>query len=423
MRHLHTSFDAFCAGRFRRLTPKQKAGFISIISAIWILFLIPHLALAEGFHTAISGYGKTLNLFTRTSGFVPEVVAVPTLRAEEKENVFGSLARLRLKAKISYEIDENRQIKLNLDYDQQSHFGTFVSTGDFRIAKKQSEDRQFLDLSQTLVEHRNVFYEHRFYRASLGYEDEHVDFEVGRQQIPWGVGHFFTPTDIFNPFNPTQIELDERDGVDAANLIVKNIHGYRTQLIYTPSGKELHPQRYMARISRDIADYETGLLGGRVGRDHAVGFDTSGNFRDLVLRGEFLYREAELEKDFIKFTVNADYNFPKNIYALLEYHYNGQGRNRPEAYQLDRLIKGEIQQLSKNYLGMSLGHDLTSLIRLENRTLYNLNDQSVFERPEVQYEIRENMLLTAGAQLFFGESEDEYGRPKNLFLLEGKYSF
>lgn len=370
----------------------------------------------------ISGYAKSLNSFTKTSGFTPEFVDT-LARTEKNEDVFHTLERIRLKTRATYKLATNQRLVAKIDYDHQAHFGTFVSTGDFRISKKQVEDRQFLDLSQTFVERDHAFYEHRLYRASLAYTSPSFDLEIGRQQIPWGVGHFFTPTDLFNPFNPTQLELDERDGVDAINLITEKIAHVKTQLVYTPTGRQLHPQRYLARVSHDVRGYEVGFLGGRVKRDHAVGFDIAGNLKDSAVRGEFLYREADREKDFIKFTVNADYNFPYNIHALLEYHFNGQGRRTTEAYQLDRQIRGEIQQLAKNYLALLLGHDLTPLLRIENRTIFNLDDVSFFIRPELQYEMKSNLLFTLGAQLFAGDKNDELGQPKNIYFGEVKYSF
>jgi hypothetical protein len=154
-----------------------------------------------------------------------------------------------------------------------------------------------------------------------------------------------------------------------------------------------------------------------------VGVDLQGNVKDSAVRGEFLFREAELEKDFIKFTVNADYNFPHNIYGLLEYHFNGQGRRNTRAYQLDRVVRGEISSLAKNYLALSLGHDLTSLLRFEYRTIYNIDDTSFFLRPELQYELTSDLLLTAGAQIFIGANDDEFGKPKHLFLGEIKYNY
>jgi hypothetical protein len=402
---------------------KQKRAFgFNLI----LFLLLPSLVFAftnSPFKPEVSGYVKTLNFFTGTTGLTPEFAANPLDVREKHENVFASLERFRLKVSDSYDIDQDQKVGFKLEYDHQAYFGSFVSTGDFRIARNISENSQFADLSQTLVEEESAYYEHRLYRAVLTYKNQYFDLDIGRQQIPWGVAHFYTPTDLFNPFNPTQIELDERDGVDAASIIFNDLYGYKTQFVYTPPGKDLHPQRFLARVSRDFNNYEVGVLGGRVGRDHAAGFDASGNIRDAVVRGEFLYREVDKDRDFIRFTANVDYNFPHNIHSLLEYHFNGEGRRDRDRYRLDRAVKGEIQQLAKNYLGHLLGYDITPLLRFENRTLFNMDDVSFFIRPELRYEFETNWLLTIGAQFYLGDKNDEYGLPENLYLGELKYSF
>jgi hypothetical protein len=415
------------AGRRPKYAPLARTR--RAVAAGLVSILLPTFLFAQEsalLKTHFSGYVKSLSFFTRTSGLAPEVAFSPAARLEEHEDVFNTLGRLRLKLQSRAQLAENHRVTVNVHYDNQSSFGSFIETGDFRMSRRISERRQFLDLSQTLVDKEDAYYEHRLYRASILYESPWFDAEIGRQQIPWGVGHFFTPTDLFNPFDPTQIELDERDGVDALNFRSKRWQGYLFQFVYTPNGangRDLHPDRYLARLSKDVGGYEVGLLGGRIRRDHAAGFDFQGNVGDSAVRGEFLYREAQLEKDFMKFTVNADYNFPHNVYALLEYHYNGQGRRSSGAYQLDRFIEGDIQQLARNYLGLSLGYDITPLLRLENRTIFNMDDVSFFVRPELQYELRSNFLITVASQLFLGANVDEFGRPANLFLGEMLYTF
>ncbi|GEM_PF-1114670 len=374
-------------------------------------------------NTHVSGYIKTLNFFTKTTGLTPETPDNPFALGEKSEHLFSNLERFRLKVKSSLGINETSRVTVKVDYDHGVSFGSFVNSGDFRIARRQTEERQFLDLSQTLVEDEDGVYEHRLYRASVLYENEDVSAEVGRQQIPWGVGHFFTPTDLFNPFSPTQIELDERDGVDAVNLIAKDFGDMKWQFVYTPRGRSLHPERYLSRISKDLSGFEVGVLGGRVHRDHAAGFDLQGNIKDSAVRGEFLFREADEEKDFMRFTLNADYNFPHNVYGLLEYHFNGQGRRNEDDYQVDRLIEGDIQQMARNYLALLLGYNITPLLRFENRAILNMDDGSLFLRPELRYELRSNVLLTLAAQLYGGGPTDEYGMPENLYIGEMNYSF
>ncbi|MBI3317469.1 MAG: hypothetical protein HYZ85_05665 [Candidatus Omnitrophica bacterium] len=375
--------------------------------------------------TDISGYLKTLNFFTRTTSLSPELVNNPLAVEEIKEDLFQNLERVRLQMRAGVKLPLNQRLVAKVDYDHQAFFGSFVHSDNFRYRRWTVEERQFGDLSQTLVKKRNAFYEHRLYRAYLTYETEKASLTVGRQQIPWGLGHFFTPTDVFNPFNPTQIEWDERDGTDAVNLAVKLPYEAKTQWIYTPRGaRSLHPQRFFNRTSRDVKGYEIGVINGLIHRDFASGFDLRGNVKDSAVRGEFLYRHKDNEeKDFMQFTVNADYNLPKNIYMLLEYHFNGLGRRSFRDYQRDLQTRGDFTQLARNYLGLLLGYDITALLRLEHRTLFNMDDVSFFIRPELQYEVTSNLLATLGAQLFLGANQDEYGAPANLYFGEMKYNF
>lgn len=376
--------------------------------------------------TKFSGYAKSLNFYTRTTGLSPETADNPAIKSDKHSDVFDSMERFRLKSRTEIPAGEGRRVSVKIDYDHQANFGSFVHTGDFRIARNQVENQQFLDLSHTLANGRAALYEHRLYRASTAYEGGDWAVEVGRQQIPWGVGRFFTPTDLFNPFNPTQLEPEERDGVDAANGVFYNpnkLMGVRGQFVYTPRGRRTHPQRFAARVSKDKGGYELGLLGAQIHRDQAFGFDIAGNVKSSAVRGEFLFRQADLESDFIKFTLNADYNFPHNIYALAEYHFNGQGRHRTTNYQMDRWIYGDIQQLARNYAALSLGYDVTPLIRFENRAILNMDDVSSFIRPEIRYEIRQNLLVTVASEFFLGGPTDEYGLPCNVVLSELRFNF
>ena len=396
--------------------------FLALASPARAVTEIPFGAGKSG--TELSGYAKSLNIFSTTTTASPELLDSPLLAGERDEHVFNSMDRIRLETKTHYNFTANERLLARLVYDHQTNFGSAVGTGEFRLAEKQADQRQLLDLSQTLVEKNGALYKHKFYRASVSYESGPLSVEAGRQLIPWGVGRFFVPTDLFNPFVPTQLEIEEREGVDAVNVTAGRWKGCKTQLVYTPRGKKLHPQRFFGRVSNDIKGFETGILGGFIHKDFAMGFDTAGNIKDTAVRGEFLFRNPDgPESPFVKFTVNADYNLPHNVYALLEYHFNGEGRHDRSAYQLGRALGGDIAQLARNYLALSLRHDLTTLIRLEHRTILNMDDLGLYLRPEIQYEFLPNTVLTAAAQIFTGGKRDEYGAANNVYFGELKYSF
>lgn len=383
-----------------------------------------HAEKAPKLESKFSGYVKSLNILTKSTGSVPETIDDSLIEGEKNQNLFQTVERVRFKSETSYPLTLNQQLLAKIHYDQQASFGSYVSEGDFRLEEKLAQERQFVDLSQNMIEREGVVYMHRLHRASIAYKGPHFKMEIGRQQISWGVGYFFTPTDLFNPFQSTQLELDERDGTDAVDFQTLALKLFKTQFVYTPRGGRLHPQRFLARFSKqNVMDYEVGVLGGFIHRDLVSGFDLRGNIKNSAVRGELLFRKEDNDDAFVQFTANADYNFHHNIYGMLEYHFNGEGHRKRGAYQRDRLLRGDIRQLAKNYVAAILSRNLTPLVRLENRFILNIDDLSIFFRPEIQYEATENLLLTAGVQIFEGDKHDELGNAKNWYFAELKQSF
>lgn len=377
------------------------------------------------FEHHFSGYAKTLNFLTQTTGLTPSLNSNPYVPYPAGRTVFDSLGRLRLKSNAVLNIDSNKRFVLHTEYDNQPQFGNFVNTGDFRVITNSIQNLQLVNMNFLVAHGRNVYYQQLIYRAILSYESRPLTVRVGRQLITWGEGYFFTPTmNLFNPFFPTQIELlDRRPGCDAVNVLFHKYKKFRVEGIYTPPGKSLDPQRYMGKISTEFKGFDFMVLGGRVDRNNIFGFDFAGNVKNSTLRGEFLYQNAYHQPDFVQCVVNADYNFPCNIHGLVEYYYNGQGHLNTSAYDYRAFVNGTIQQLGKHYVALSLEKDITPLLRAENRFIINAGDASIVERPEIQYSIKQNLVATLGVEIFAGQKNSEYGRAKNIYFTELKYSF
>ncbi len=376
----------------------------------------------------ISGHAQNLNILTKSTGLKPETADNPLNLDKKDANLFVSSNRVRIK--IELELDQiekildarEAQISAIIEYDHKVDTGSFSGRGDSRIAKQNHHLAQAVDLSNSIVDENGVLYEHALYRAYVSLRSDAIDIDMGRQQIPWGVGRFKTPTDVFNSFDFSQLEWDERNGVDAVNAKM-DIAGTRVNYVFTPRGEKLHPARHMARITRDIAGYETSIITGRNNHNNTIGYDLQGNIGDAAVRSELLYENARDENDFLRMTFNLDYSFPNGLYALAEYHYNGQGERSSDQYNISRLIKGEIQDLGRNYLGMQFGYDFTPLLRIENSTLINMDDESSATRVELQNSLNDNLMLTLAAIFAIGNEGDEFGDKQNLYLAEMEYAF
>lgn len=405
---------------------------LTIVSAVMVAFPAPALAGEEFTEKPIkvSGNLRTLNVLSNSTGLYPVASPLATNSAPKRgSDLFTSADRARINMEWKAYLESLRQgegsapaIGAHVEYDHQVYAGSAVSRPDFRGIKRVQYERQWLDLSQSIVEENGVLYEHSLYRAYLSFRSDALDVDIGRQQIPWGVGHFVTPTDVFNPLSITSLEPEERDGVDAVNTTLR-LGDLKINYVFTPRGRRLHPIRHGVRVSGDIRGFEVGGVGGTEGRDEFIGYDIAGNVGDAVVRHELLYHTAEIGKSYVGSAVNVDYNFNNGLYALMEYAFNGRGESRKVDYPVLQLANGEIQHLGRHYLGLGLGYDITPLIRVEDRTFINLNDDSFYNRLEFKWSLRDDLMLEVGAIVMIGNQTDEFNRYGNLFYQELKWFF
>ena len=123
---------------------------------------------------------------------------------------------------------------------------------------------------------------HQLYRASVTLTAGETDVRIGRQRITWGTGRFWSPLDILNPFSPTQLEREERIGVDAVLVEHKLGALSRVGAVYAPQRDDRdssaaliwHDNRigmdYSVVVGRFASERVTIATGGEPGRSTAV---------------------------------------------------------------------------------------------------------------------------------------------------------
>lgn len=77
-------------------------------------------------------------------------------------------------------------------------------------------------------------------------------------------------------------------------------------------------------------------------KDQVVGFDFAGAIKDIGIRGESAYNFSDLEDNFIRAVLGADYTFPNTFSIVIEYYYNGEGETDEKDYDFQRQFFGEI---------------------------------------------------------------------------------
>ena len=139
------------------------------------------------------------------------------------------LNRLRLGLDGSW----RQSLLVHVEYDNELHFGNLTGEPDFDLIR-QRQGSSYFDLLHVWVDDKHAYWDTSLYRGYLTYRHGNAELTLGRQRIAWGTAHFWSPTDVFNPISPLQIEADEREGVDAAQLSVRLPRDFRWSVVYAP---------------------------------------------------------------------------------------------------------------------------------------------------------------------------------------------
>ena len=195
-------------------------------------------------------------------------------------------------------------------------------------------------------------------------------------------------------------------------------------VVYNPQ-ENIGNSNYGFRFRTNFSEYDASFVGGSFDNRYIVGLDFAGNLFDAGVRGEgiFSINEESSDDTFVKFILGADYQFNPDLYAVIEYHFNGEGKTEKSEYELERLIKGEILNLSKNYLYAAVNYLITPLLTGSFTNLSNLNDKSGFAGIFGSYSVTEDLYLALGFQLSYGDSFSEYWYYPNSIYLQGEYYF
>ena len=381
------------------------------IAAIFLIIVLSQIKIHAQPEYDFSGYVVDLPIVQFTNSKLAKLFGT-------KENQFLNLTRVRLRPTM-YLWDGAR---INAEYEIAALY--FNSLNTFSLTTTGGNSRQLLDLTWKPVDKKNFTVTHLIDRLYFRQGFNWGDVEIGRQRISWGTGRVWNPTDLFNPINPAAYYKLEKDGADIVSL--KYIFGNFTdlQLVYNPL-KKIKDSNYGFRFRTNYDTYDVSFIGGRFDKRIVAGMDFAGNFFDAGLRGEGIYsvNEDDGSDNFVKYILGIDYQFTSKLYAMLEYHFNGQGKTNKNSYDLGALVNGRILNLNKDYLATTVSYQLTPLITAALSNIININDGSGYAGITFDYSMEQNFYLNFGSQITYGKEFTEYWYYPRSVYLEGQYYF
>ncbi len=380
-----------------------------MIKKFLLILLFLFLPLKAQVDFEMSGYAVNMSIFQPAKD----------LKIFKLDDQYFNLTRLRLRPTIHFGNDSriNLQYEINSLYLSEASFGLF----DFNSV---SSRRQITDLNWQIVNEDHFVSKHYIDRLSFNQQLSWGYVEIGRQRISWGTGRIWNPTDLFNPINPANFTKIEKDGADAVSTMIYFGRFTDLNIVYNPTN-DFKQSNYGFRFRTNYAEYDFAVIGGYFDDRIVGGFDFAGNLFEAGVRGEGIisFNKNYGSDNFTKFILGADYQFTPELYALIEYHFNGEGKTDPKKYELSRLTSGEILNLSKNYLNTTIRYQISPLLNLSFSNTSNLNDGSGYLGISGNYSLTEDFYILAGSQISYGAEFDEYWYYPNAFYLQGEFYF
>ena len=266
----------------------------------------------------------------------------------------------------------------------------------------------------------------RLDRASLAYSDANLVLRFGRQAISWGNGLLFTPMDIFNPFDPTAVDKEYKSGDDMVYAQYLFSNGDDAQAVAVVrrdplSGEVESDQSSLAfKYHGFWAGREYDLLATRHYGQTVLALGFSGDLGGAVWRGDLVWNDTETGSVLTGVTgltwswVGAGHNWT----GLAEYYYNGFGLTggdysvaalASDPALLTRLARGELFNIGRHYLGVSVTLEATPLLNLTPNLFVNLGDPSAYAQIVLAYDWKQDLQVLAALGFPVGPDGSEYG--------------
>ena len=335
------------------------------------------------------------------------------------------------------------RFRLYADANQENFF--FKATGDLVnylgsnfINSDSFQLLQSLD-SDTPFETKTSFHHYadgatayaKLYRFYGGYDNGKERIVAGLQNITMGVGHIWTPSNLFNPINTYALEPDETYGVAA--LTASRYLSSQSQIYGAISQRADHSWKYAMGAKTTIGIVDVTLNAIKSDDTRMLGYTIQSDLGDtgIEIRSEgawidaLLWSEGAMErKKFFQGILGADYAFQQGLNLTIEALYSSEKFSYQELLaNLDGELRANMT-VSHFYTGVTMNYDFT--IYLSGTLLYieSFSDEnSRFAAPSLSYNINNNNTLTLGAQIVGGSSQSEFGAFGNRYYLKYVLSF
>ena len=296
------------------------------------------------------------------------------------------------------------------------------------FADQLEQDPGLIDLSWVLVSTRAMAFHTTIDRAWINWAGKKWDFRIGRQRINWGINTVWNPNDLFNVYNFTDFDYEERPGSDAVRAQFYPTPMSAVEIAIKPSrNKDQWVAAAMGRFN--IKGYDFQVLGGWFNEDIVLGGGWAGNIKNAGFKGELSYFHPRKKLDslgVLSGSVTFDYSFKNGLYITAAALYNSRGTW--EAPLLPSNVFGGVlspKTLMPSALSLFAqgNYAFTPIISGGLAVIYAPGMNTLFLMPNLGVSIKENWDIGIFAQSYSMSVGDKFINLGNGVFIRLKWSF
>ena len=266
-------------------------------------------------------------------------------------------------------------------------------------------------------------------RANVTARLSFADVIVGRQAIAWGSARVINPTDVIAPFTYSELDTEDRPGVDAVRVRIPIGALSEVDAGYV-FGRDFAVDRsaFFARGQFNVSEIDMSPLFVYFREQLLVGIDVVRGLGSVGtwIEGTRVFSMGRDASDYFRVSTGMDYSFGGETYGFIEYHFNGAGVRDPEDYLVNSnrpaYRDAAVYLMGAHYFALGATHQLRPLVALSGQFLANVTDPSFFFAPAIEYNIEQDFYLSAGAFVGIGDRpkgehfQSEFGGYSNILF-------
>ena len=303
-------------------------------------------------------------------------------------------------------------------------YGDYFELDTDRGTSIHDKNNDYLPLSFNAINGDHMLVNSYLDRLYIQWSRNDWEVRLGRQRINWGINTFWNPNDLFNSFDFTDFDYEERPGSDA--LRVTWYTGPVSRLEGAIKMADNLDDVTMAMLYRwNMGSFDFQVIGGKYRKNLAVGGGWSGYLSDIGFKGELMYfdsYDSGIANTF-NITTGFDYLFGSEVMAGLGYLYNGSGTLGQGSNLFNFQLSARNLYPYRHAVYGQINVSITPLLSGGAMVVYSpVETNPLFLSPSFSYSLSQNWDLDLVSQIFAAESS-----PINLnvyaFFLRTKWSF